>query len=642
MSINYEAEGMAVIACLEQNGYSEKTLAEHRRCYGELWKYLSETGSTFTMDIALNWLESRKTTWSYDTYKRYRRALYRLEKYLKNGEIGSEPHCHNNFFAYQDADVSYIKLPDNNKALYNDFQNTISDECSKGTVDHYIAGCTDFLLFISERGCAAPAEMSIEHPLEYLRRIHDMAWTDETKKKYSSGVAKLLTHAAEQWHVPRCYSHVMSKSADESVVTSLKLNNAAILNTAFQPSKTLEPLVDAFLSSLDERRYSEPPQKLFGFIFTNFFLFLEFNHLEYSAEAAALWLNQIPKTASWEQKRQIITWFADYLTTKSADRTSNYVWKPLLIDGLPEWSRKITDEYLKLRQREGCERSTILMCRSSCVRFFSFLNSKGIHSPDKITPALVKEFHDTDQHATPESRNAYGARVRRLLEYMAEEGLVPQNLHLAISTQCAPKREIVTVMSEEMIDAVYSCRESAASPMELRDAAIVMIGLRMGLRSCDIVNLKIGDIDWKSRSVSLTQIKTRKAITLPMPMDVGNSVYKYISQGRPQSGAFGAGSIFIRHRAPYSALGGANCRLALNNILSAHGLVLPSGQGFHIVRRTFATRLLKARTPVDSIADSLGHATRQSIAVYLAHDEDGMRLCPLPFALLETHDEIYV
>jgi len=633
MNTNYETVSTEVINKLELDGYSVKTLAEHRRCFGELRIYLSAVGVPFSMEVGLEWLESRKSSWSYDTYKRYRRALYRFEKYLRHGEIGSDPHCGNNRFAYHDTDVSYLNLPDKYKVLYRGFYEVISGERAKGTVEHYVAGCTDFLQFMAEQGCAAPAEMTIELPIGYLRRIRENTWSFETKLKYAEGVGQLLTYLSRQGYIPRCYAHVMRNFEDEAAITSLKLNVPNHTGTAFQPSKALEPHTDSFLSNLDERRYSEPPQQMFGFIFRSFFQFLEINHLPFSAEATQKWLNHIPKTTSWELKRQIITWFANYMETGSTERASSFSWKPLLIDTLPKWSRKITDDYLELRKKEGWESSTLMMIRSSCVRFFRFIDSKGISDPSGITPSVAKEFHDTDPHATPQAGNAYGARVRKLLNFMAEENLVPQNLYLAISTQCAPSREIVTVMSEDMIAAVYRCRKNAVNSMELRDAAMVMIGLGMGIRASDVVSLKVGNFDWKNRKVSFVQKKTNKAITLPISTDVGNSVYKYIAQGRPRSSAAGNGFVFIRHNSPYTSLNKSSCGRALTRILSANGLKLPHGQGFHITRRTFATRLLKARTKVDSIVDSLGHASWQSIDDYLAHDADGMRLCPLPFAI---------
>jgi integrase len=216
---------------------------------------------------------------------------------------------------------------------------------------------------------------------------------------------------------------------------------------------------------------------------------------------------------------------------------------------------------------------------------------------------------------------------------MGEANLAPTNLYLAVPTKFAPRSEIVTVMSDDMIDCIYDYRKNASNPLELRNAAMVLLGLRMGIRSCDIVNLKISDFDWANQTVSFIQKKTRKTITLHIPTDAGNSVYRYISQGRPQSRVSSAGFVFIRHMAPYSELTNSVCGYAIKHALSVYGLKLPHRQGFHITRRTFATRLLKAGTKVDSIVDALGHTSRKSIDAYMAHDEEGMLLCPLSFTV---------
>jgi integrase len=217
---------------------------------------------------------------------------------------------------------------------------------------------------------------------------------------------------------------------------------------------------------------------------------------------------------------------------------------------------------------------------------------------------------------------------------MAEQNLVPQNIHLAISTQCAPRRSLVSIMSEEMVSAVYDYRKNASTPFELRNAAIVMLGLRMGLRASDIVNLKISDFNWQKQNwtVSFIQKKTGKAITLPVPTDAGNSVYRYVMEGRPISSSKGDGYVFVRHLAPFAVMKTATpCRYALKTILEAYGLDLAKGQGFHVTRKTFATQLLISKNSIDDISNALGHAFHATAEAYLERDEDGMRLCPLPF-----------
>lgn len=633
MDIKLEIKTAEVISCLEREGYSARTLADHERCYDELRKHMACANAPFSMEMAVEWLETRKSSWSWDTYKRYRRALYRLEKHINCGEIRRERHCGNNNFAYHDAEgVSYIKLPDNYKAIYREFYAEISRTHAKQTIDHYVIGCTDFLLFLAESNISEPSEMTIEIPAAYLRRIHGKDCSEDKKSKYAEGIGTLLLYFFNCGHIPRCYSHVMSKLDNEHYIKTLKMAGGKMTNAVFQPSKGLEPQADIFLSAISERRYSVPPEQTQGCIFRSFFIFLELNNMPYSRVATQIWLDLIPKTTTWGQKRTIITRFADYMETGEIYRSTNYVWRQLLIDSLPGWSQNIINDYIDMRQKEDRAPSTLMMIRSSCVRFFLFLDSKGVGSPAAITPTLVKEFHDTDIHATPRAKNAYGVRIRRLLQYMAGENLVPKNLHLAISTQCAESRGIVGIMDDSMVSAVYDYRAKATSPLELRDVAMVIMGFRMGIRASDIVNLKISDFDLKKNKVSFVQQKTNKAITLTIPTDVGNSIYNYIMQGRPVSGTDGDGYIFVRHNSPYSSLDRCVCRSALARILSESGFSLPRGQGFHITRRTFATRLLRARVKVDSLVDALGHSSRNTIDDYLAHDEEGMLLCPLPFA----------
>ena len=80
-------------------------------------------------------------------------------------------------------------------------------------------------------------------------------------------------------------------------------------------------------------------------------------------------------------------------------------------------------------------------------------------------------------------------------------------------------------------------RSNHSKAIDLRDASIVLLGFRMGFRASDVLNLRFWDIDWKNRKISIVMKKTRTQITLPMPVDVGNAIYAYLSTGRPKSGS---------------------------------------------------------------------------------------------------------
>ena len=116
-----------------------------------------------------------------------------------------------------------------------------------------------------------------------------------------------------------------------------------------------------------------------------------------------------------------------------------------------------------------------------------------------------------------------------------------------------------------------------------------------------------------------------------MPVDVGNSLYQYITNGRP---CMVSEYVFISHRVPYGRLGTSSCRRALNKTLDKQK------HGFHLTRKTFATRMLISKTNTDIIADSLGHRNNSTVLKYLATDGDTMRQCSLTLKGIEVKGEV--
>jgi integrase len=206
-------------------------------------------------------------------------------------------------------------------------------------------------------------------------------------------------------------------------------------------------------------------------------------------------------------------------------------------------------------------------------------------------------------------------------------GYVPETLKLALTTECAQKTKIIEILTDDEINSIYNFRKKAITPMELRNSAIVVIGLRMGLRGSDITNIKMADISWKEQTISVQQKKTNKFLKLPMPVDVGNCLYKYILNGRPK---VLSDYVFISHRVPYDKLHRNICRRVLIKILNK------KNYGFHITRKTFASRMLKNKVKTDTIADSLGHSNCSTVHEYLATDANSMKKCALSLKGIEV------
>jgi len=167
------------------------------------------------------------------------------------------------------------------------------------------------------------------------------------------------------------------------------------------------------------------------------------------------------------------------------------------------------------------------------------------------------------------------------------------------------------------------------NPCGKRDYAIVLLIARLGLRSIDVKRLEFGDFDWPGNRLFVTQAKTGGRVQLPLLKDVGWAVIDYMRAGRP---VCDCPQVFVRHTAP---IGPFSDQDHLHQILVKHARVahVPISEkrrhGMHSLRHTLATRLMEGGTPLEQIADILGHQSVRSTGVYLKSSLGLLAKCAL-------------
>jgi integrase len=162
------------------------------------------------------------------------------------------------------------------------------------------------------------------------------------------------------------------------------------------------------------------------------------------------------------------------------------------------------------------------------------------------------------------------------------------------------------------------------TPVGLRDHAILQLLATYGLRSGEICNLRIDDIDWRAESIRIRHTKTRACSFLPLMAPVGEAVLAYLRAGRPMTDAR---EIFIRTRAPYRRLG--MLASAVRRRLRDAGVEPPGKSGPHIFRHARAVEMLRASVPQKIIGDMLGHRSTESTAPYLKLATEDLRAIAL-------------
>ncbi|MDA8311890.1 MAG: site-specific integrase [Actinomycetota bacterium] len=170
---------------------------------------------------------------------------------------------------------------------------------------------------------------------------------------------------------------------------------------------------------------------------------------------------------------------------------------------------------------------------------------------------------------------------------------------------------------------VQACASGAVSS---RDASITLLALTTGLRACDIVHLRLADIDWRVQTAEIVQQKTHNPLTVPLTNLVTSRLADYVLDDRPDSPD---DHVFLRSVAPHRALRDhASIYWLIAQVFSAAGVVNVKA-GTRLLRHNAASRLLRAGVPLPTVSAVLGHASPESTDLYMSVDRDRLLECVL-------------
>jgi integrase len=219
--------------------------------------------------------------------------------------------------------------------------------------------------------------------------------------------------------------------------------------------------------------------------------------------------------------------------------------------------------------------------------------------------------------------------VRSFLRFASADGLADAACLVAVpAARSSRQARIPSVWDPGDVARILDAIDRD-NPCGKRDYAIILLITRLGLRGVDIRRLEFADFDWPGNRLFVTQAKTGHRVQLPLLKEVGWAVIDYIRHGRP---ACDCPQVFVRHLAP---IGPFSDQDHLHQILVKHARVahVPVSEkrrhGMHSLRHSLATRLMEGGTPVEQIADILGHQSVQSTGVYLKSSLGLLERCAL-------------
>lgn len=287
---------------------------------------------------------------------------------------------------------------------------------------------------------------------------------------------------------------------------------------------------------------------------------------------------------------------------------------PPAIGPIPDELRRF-DEHM--RNARGLSEGT----RRGCLRWIERLLQHKFAGEElvfaKLQPEDLRKFIAIQLGLLGSVSNAMSL-ASALRTYFGYRTICGDQVHGLLGVISAPARwrlaSLPRGLKPDEVDRLLASFNSSI-PSPLRGYAIVRCALDLGLRSGEVTNLQLTDIDWKAGTITLKHTKSLRVDVLPLPSPTGQALAAYVQHERPKtSNPF----IFVRLLPPRDApLGASGIRAVISNAFRRIGL---SHGRTHALRHTMACRLLDRGSSLKEVADVLRHRSLNTSLIYAKLD----------------------
>lgn len=272
-------------------------------------------------------------------------------------------------------------------------------------------------------------------------------------------------------------------------------------------------------------------------------------------------------------------------------------------------------DYLRLNR--NLSRHTVRAYGSDLSQFLDFAAERLGREPQpgdfdhRLVRAYLAELYERRQASSSSARKL--AAVRTFARYLRREGLLEADPGALVS---APRieRRIPAHMAVDEVAALLAAPDPA-TPLGLRDRAILELFYASGLRLSELVGLDLEHVNLSGRMVRVLG-KGGKERIVPFNTAAATAIREYLParRGLVSRGAVGAASssgdprradpLFVNHR------GGRLSSRSVARMVERCVTQVGAQRGIspHALRHSFATHLLERGADLRAIQELLGHA----------------------------------
>ena len=270
-----------------------------------------------------------------------------------------------------------------------------------------------------------------------------------------------------------------------------------------------------------------------------------------------------------------------------------------------------------LIQERGLAMTTVDTYVAVAMRFIAARVGTASDDPAALQAHDVIAFVRAEAHRlSPKPAQLMVSALRGFLRFLHQHGRIAVDLIASVPTVADWRRSGVPkyLPAEQVETLLATCDQHTIGGQ--RDYAVLLLLARLGLRAGEVVHLRLEDVDWTEGLLTVCG-KGGRWRRLPLPMDVGEAIARYLSAGRPPCSTR---RVFVRLRAPHTGFASS---VAIDGIVSralTRAGLQPALRGAHLLRHSLATTMLRRGASLAEIGQLLGHQLPQTTEIYAKVD----------------------
>lgn len=285
------------------------------------------------------------------------------------------------------------------------------------------------------------------------------------------------------------------------------------------------------------------------------------------------------------------------------------------------------EDFVYNRKNQGLALSTVNRDIYCLNKFSKYLQQSNITSFSMINGVTVIGFMKWISIAR---------QLPTLKSVSASLRLLLKHLHINSYLSKDYSKDVPVVKVHKSVPSVYTSDEieqminsfNRKSNLGIRNYAMVLLAVRLGMRSSDICNLEFKNIHWDRNTIEFTTRKTGKHTVLPLTAELGNAIIHYLQKVRPP---INSPQLFMRFQKPYAPLKPSILHSIVTQAFHDAGIIIPAGKrhGAHALRASLAGEMLKKDVPLPVISEVLSHSNLNTTKIYLKIDIPHLRILAL-------------